>query len=138
MNQTPAVLAKLASRDKNTGYYSFCALLGGAYGLLVRLGIKLNSHSLDVMSFSFIFLVPFVLGFISVYMAERKQPRRYNAWIVLPWIAVLIALGGTLIPRREGIICIAMFLPIALLISTLGGFAGGFTARSIRSRMAKK
>jgi hypothetical protein len=138
MDQNPVLPSQPDTTSKNIGYYSFCALVGGAYGLTVRMAIQLNSNFFSVMSAGFIFLVPFVLGFISVYMAERKQPRRYYAWIVLPWTAVLIALAGTLITLLEGIICIAMFLPIALLISTLGGFTGGFTARSIRSRIAKK
>lgn len=124
--------------QKNVGYYSFCALVGGSYGLTLRLAIKFHSHFISVMSAGFILLMPFALGFISVYMAERKQSRRYYTWIVLPWAAVLIALAGTAITLLEGVICIAMFLPIALLISTLGGIAGGFTARSIRSRVSKK
>jgi hypothetical protein len=49
-------------------------------------------------------------------------------------VAVAGALAGTLVTLLEGWICAVMFLPIALLLATIGGIAGGVAGRIIRSR----
>lgn len=115
--------------------YAGCAVIGGLYGLTVRFLAGHANHSvLTVMSIGFIFFMPFALGCLVVYMAEVKYPQRVWTWIWLPWLSVLAALGGTLLTLLEGFICIAMFLPIGLILGTVGGLVGGLAARFVRSR----
>lgn len=85
---------------------------------------------LTTMSVAFIVILPFAMGYIAVSIAERKSERsRIWIWIFLPWLSAVAALAASLITWLEGMICIIMLLPIALLISSLGGVTAGLVAR---------
>jgi hypothetical protein len=114
--------------------YAGCAVIGGIYGLSLRVLAAWHGDVFRVMSIGFIFFMPFALGCLAVYIAEVKRAQRVWTWIWLPWLSVLAALGGTLLALLEGVICIVMFLPIGLLLGSLGGVVGGLAARFVRSR----
>lgn len=118
----------------NRWLYIASGVIGGVYGLTLRILAGLQVDALRVMSIGFIFFMPFALGCIAVYIAEIKRRQRVWTWIWLPWLSLLAALGGTLVTLLEGIICIAMFLPIGLLLASIGGVVGGLAARYVRSR----
>jgi hypothetical protein len=85
---------------------------------------------LTTMSVAFVIVLPFVMGYTSVSIAERKsQHSRVWVWFLLPWIPVVAALAASLIVLLEGRICVVLFLPIALLISSLGGVTAGLVVR---------
>lgn len=89
------------------------------------------------MTLGFLLLVPFAMGFITIYLVERRESQHRLVWALLPWIPVL---GGTLavvLCYWEGLICAVLFLPIALVLATCGGLAGGFTAHSKSSGNTK-
>jgi hypothetical protein len=111
--------------------------VGVTYGLSVRLLAGAHFAGFEVMSFGFLVFMPFALGCVSVYFAELRERQTAWAWAVLPWAPVCGALAGTMLAFLEGLICVVMFLPIALLLSSLGGIAGGVTGRLIRSRRAR-
>src|SRR5215470_14188705 len=70
------------------------AAFGLAYGLVLRWGAQSRlDHWTPVMSISFLLLVPFAVGFITVFVIERREPRRAWVWLLLPWVPVL---GGSL------------------------------------------
>ena len=115
----------------------YSAGLGASYGLFARFvfGLQIARDVFEVMSITYIFVVPVVLGFITILYGP--QPKRYfwGACIVLPWLASLACLAGALIFAWEGIICIALLLPIILLLSSVGGLIGGICLRVVlRSR----
>lgn len=119
--------------------YVASALAGGSYGIFVRLlAFHLKTEIFQVMSIGFIFFMPFALGCIAVYVVELNRPHRIWAWISLPWLSVIVALAGICAAAWEGSICVVMFLPIGLLLSSIGGLLGGLAARSMRSRRAQK
>jgi hypothetical protein len=121
----------------NRWLYIASAVIGGSYGLVLRILANLHVDVLRVMTIGFIFFMPFALGCIAVYIAEIKHPQRVRTWIWLPWLSLLAALGGILLTLLEGVICIAMFFPIGMVLASIGGLVGGLAARFVRSRRAQ-
>jgi hypothetical protein len=109
-------------------------LIGVVYGLLARLvfGLKVFENEFGVMSASFIFLVPFGLGIATVMVGERQGRWRWWKWIVVPWVAALVALGSALALAWEGIICIFLWIPLFLILSSLGGLVGALVGFYMR------
>lgn len=113
------------------------AVVGVVYGVGLRLLASFHSANFEVMTIGFIFLMPFAMGCISVYIAEIKREQRIWTWFLLPWLPMFAALGAMMLALLEGAICVAMFAPIALLLSTIGGLVGGISGRMIRSRRTR-
>ncbi|HEY6373633.1 MAG TPA: hypothetical protein VIX37_23865 [Candidatus Sulfotelmatobacter sp.] len=90
------------------------------------------------MTFSFILLLPFAMGFITIYAIERHRAQPVWMWFLFPWVTIAAAEVAMMAVLWEGMICIVMFTPIALTASTLGGVAAGLimscvsTVRALR------
>jgi hypothetical protein len=121
----------------------FGAIAGTLYGICVRLAALFTAGALfnnsivnnpifSVMSVAFLFVMPFVSGFLSVYFAEVRQRQSWVVWLLLPWITVLGGCAAMFVFLMEGLICILMSLPIGLLFSSVGGLAAGLIARNKR------
>ena len=104
-------------------------VLGAGYGLISRLLFAPMSHGgkasafYAVMSCSFIFLVPLVLGFVVVWFGEVEK--RWLRRIFGPWLAGLAFMAAAIGLNLEGWICVILWLPIVLVMSTLGGVLAG-------------
>jgi hypothetical protein len=120
-----------------TNLLIFGAALGALYGVSLRLLASLDLAGFEVMTMSFTCFMPFAMGVISVYVAELKEPRRPWVWVLLPWLPVAAALATTMLALLEGLICVVIFAPLALVLSSAGGVAGGVAGRMTRSRQAK-
>ena len=103
-------------------------LAGAAYGLLMRavFMLPLFKHSAagsasGAMLGSFLFLVPLLIGMLTVYRLPPVQ-RSWGKALLLPWIPTLLFVAGTALLLIEGSICIIMALPIFLATASLGGF----------------
>jgi len=115
----------------------YAAGLGAAYGLFARFvfGLQMAKGLFEVMSITYIFVVPVVLGFITVWYGPKPKRLFWGACIVLPWVAALACLAGALIFAWEGIICIVLLLPVILVLSSVGGLIGGICLKVfLRSR----
>jgi len=114
------------------------ALVGLSYGLLIRLGSAVlpNSQVFAEMSLGFLFLLPFAMGFCTIFWIERRQPQGVVVWAFLPWVSILGGTLATLLVYWEGMICAVLFLPISLTLSSLGGLAAGYAANLKSSRKA--
>lgn len=117
-------------------------VLGGAgigllYGVGLRLLVRYAKHDYLVMTLGFIAFMPLVVGFLSVFFAEVKKAQRVWVWFVLPALPMITALVVMMLALLEGFICVAMFAPIGIAIASLGGVAGGVTARVIRTRRGR-
>ena len=112
------------------------AAIGLAYGLSIRFGSRMfpNHPVFQVMTLSFMFFLPFAMGFITIFIAERRRSQPVWIWFLLPWLPVAAGEAATAAALWEGLICIVMFTPIALGASSLGGAAAGAIVRFIRSR----
>jgi hypothetical protein len=118
------------------------AILGAVYGVLLRVVISgpkwANSNatnSASVMTLAFLLLGPIVIGFLTIRQSEAHQTTPVWIWIVLPWLSVTLMMAVTALFAIEGTICIAMALPIAFVLSSLGGAIAGIISR--RRRIAR-
>ena len=108
--------------------------VGALYGIFIRLAF--GSHSLNqfvgVMSVAFLFVMPFVCGFLAVYSAEIHQQQSVAVWLLVPWLTVLGGCAVMILFLIEGWICIIMYLPVGLAFSSIGGVIAGLIARNKR------
>ena len=109
--------------------------VGLAYGLTVRFLAHLwpASSFLGVMSVSFVFLLPFCMGFLAVFVVERKQRCPPGYWVLLSVLSVGGGLLGAMAALWEGMICVVMFAPIGLGCGMIGGVVGGLLGRYSRN-----
>jgi hypothetical protein len=112
--------------------------VGAAYGLFIRAGAQLfpGSSVFAVMSLSFILILPFAVGFSSVYVIERQRPQPVWMWLLLSSAAILLGIAGTMLALWEGLICALMFAPIGLIAGAIGGLVAGFWLRTRRRKMS--
>ena len=116
------------------------AAAGLVYGVIFRYGAQIfpNSPVFAVMTLGFMLLLPLAMGFITIFVIERRQAQPIWIWFILPWVTVAGAEAAMMVAEWEGMICIVMFTPIALGASTLGGVAAGLIVRFIHSRQARR
>lgn len=109
--------------------------VGLTYGLGVRImfGVGGLETLFGVMTVSFLFGVPFGLGALTVWVAERKLPVGWGAWLTLPWIPAFLALGSALALAWEGLICVLLWIPLFMALSSLGGLLAGLTRAALRA-----
>src|SRR5579863_8162375 len=110
--------------------------VGLFYGLLIRAGSIAfpTSEIFGEMSLGFLFLLPFAMGFCTVFWIERRKALTIAMRAFLPWFPILGGTLATMIVFWEGMICAVLFLTISLTLSTLGGLAGGLAANRKPSR----
>jgi hypothetical protein len=110
----------------------FSALAGFTYGLFCRLAFTRDSPLKDlwgVMTIGFLGVMPLAVGFISAFFAVRAGKRGPATWVGLPIVTTVALFAGSFVLFWEGIICLTMLLPLALVMAILGGALGGFCAR---------
>lgn len=115
-------------------------ILAAGYGLIARAffgsetWLRSFESVFEVMSFAFIFGVPFVMGFLSVLLGRI---RRWYVAIAFPQIPALAALATALLLAWEGIICIALWLPLFMVLAAVGGLLG-FAALRLLGRRGRR
>jgi hypothetical protein len=112
---------------------------GIAYGVLGRAVFGLHyskwdaalpewlTQSFVVMSLSFLFAVPLVVGFLDQVAPEPAGRRSSFPWLrafFAPMVPVAMMVGIMALLAIEGSICIAMALPIFLVLGGIGGCVG--------------
>ncbi|MES2742702.1 MAG: SRPBCC family protein [Pseudomonadota bacterium] len=108
--------------------------IGAAYGLLMRLCFGLvnpstMSGATGPMLSSFVLLVPFLIGVYTVFAVRKESPGLRFA-VVGPWAPTFAFVAGTALLLIEGSICIAMALPLFLLMASLGGIVSLVVVRN--------
>jgi hypothetical protein len=103
-----------------SGWY---AIGGGvAAGLLLRLAFWGKSGgAFGAMLASFIFGAPLLVAAVTVWLAERIEPRSWAYYFFAPMLSVTLFVAGTLALYIEGWICAILILP---LFAIVGGIAG--------------
>jgi hypothetical protein len=102
-------------------------VLGIAYGLCARVvfGLDVLQDLFGVMTIAFIFGVPFGLGYLTISVAAPQRALRWWHYLLLPWVPSVLALIAALALAWEGLICIFLWLPLFMLLSSLGGMCAG-------------
>jgi hypothetical protein len=111
------------------------------YALLVRLifGKELNSWDdfFSVMSISFLFLLPTIIGALTVYLSKIDLVESYTYRIFIPWLPIFIFLIITIAIELEGWACWIMILPVFLLAASIGGLIGGYLKKKKKKNPIK-
>lgn len=98
------------------------------YAIILRLffGVKDWESLYTVMSLSFLLLLPFIVGALSVYFSSDVKAENVFYKIFIPWLPVFLFLIITLLLAWEGWACWLMVLPLFLAVASLGGIFGGY------------
>lgn len=106
-------------------------LVGGAYGLLLRLLFSGHGPMPDAMAGAFVYGMPFAVGAVTVYLAERQSRRGWLYYFFAPWLSVTLCVAGAGLTLIEGLICIAMALPLFVMIGSVAGLVTGLLCRQL-------
>src|SRR5262245_5071135 len=108
------------------------AVTGAVYAILMR-GVAGREPIESVMTVAFLFVVPIVLGYLTV----RPHPK--PSWpyrLFAPWLPAGASLAAFFVMGWEGFLCILMSLPLTLPFASLGGILGALPAlRRPRGRL---
>lgn len=116
---------------------------GIAYGLVSRALFALEDFRGDnpifptfgLMTMSFMFIVPFVVGLIVAYHNDTITSSRKIAMITMPIFAIIGLIGISVLSGQEGIICALMALPVFLFMVLIGGLIGVRVFKRNRSKL---
>ena len=105
---------------------------GIAYGLVSRAIFAMEDFTDDkpffptfgLMTISFMFIVPFVIGLITAYHHDKITSSKKIAMITMPIFSIIGLVGISVFFGQEGIICALMALPVFLFMALLGGLIG--------------
>jgi uncharacterized membrane protein YhaH (DUF805 family) len=71
---------------------------------------------------------PFVMGFVSGLLANRESPRSLLVTFGVAYLALIVVGGVITLFALEGLVCLLMALPLALLLASLGAILGRHVA----------
>lgn len=109
---------------------------GVGYGLFCRLmfGLESTGKVMQIMSSSFIIVMPLALGFVTMVMHRDRQELKFWHFIVVPWISGILALIAALLLVWEGLICVILWLPLVMILTSVGGFMAWVMFQIIKMR----
>jgi hypothetical protein len=108
------------------------------YALLVRYFFGLGSVSelYTVMSVTFLFLMPMVIGALAVYLSSPDKGASLAYRILIPWVPVFVFFAATMLLSMEGWICWIMVMPLFLFTASVGGLLGGYLKKKVHDGKA--
>lgn len=97
------------------------------YAFLVRVlfGVKDWNDLFSVMSVTFLFCLPAIVGLLTVYFSTEDNAKKLWYRVFMPWSPVLFFFFLTLLFSVEGLACWIMVLPLFLTAASIGGLLGG-------------
>ncbi len=100
---------------------------GVSYGAVCQFAIRLKMFKelWGAMSFGFVFILPFILGFVTLWFATPKEREGWLFRIFAPWGTIGTSLVVSLIVGWEGAICMITAAIVFLPLSSLGGIVSG-------------
>lgn len=98
------------------------------YAVVLRLafGVKEWNEIFSVMSVTFLYLLPTIVGALTVYLSDISKVKKLSYRILAPWLPIFLFLIITIVWAIEGWACWMMILPIFLVAASIGGLIGGF------------
>lgn len=109
------------------------------YAVILRLlfGVEAWEKLFSVMTVSFLFCLPSIVGALTVYLSEASMAKKISYRILAPWIPVFFFFVITLALALEGWACWLMILPVFLIAASLGGLLGGYLkARNTNNKLS--
>lgn len=80
-----------------------------------------------IMSISFIFLVPFGIGMLTIYFSNIEKVKSLSYRLMMPWVVIMVFFFITMLFGFEGWACWLMIMPVFLGAASLGGWLAGRT-----------
>lgn len=98
------------------------------YAIILRLlfGINTWNDLFSVMSISFLFCLPTIVGALVIYFSKVSNVKKFWYRFFIPWLPIFLFLAVTLVFSIEGAACWIMIMPLFLLTSSIGGLIGGY------------
>ncbi|HBK70070.1 MAG TPA: hypothetical protein DDZ39_00165, partial [Flavobacteriaceae bacterium] len=98
------------------------------YAIVLRIafGVKNWNELFSVMSVTFLFLLPTIVGALTVYLSDKNKVEKLSYRIFAPWVPIFLFLIITLLLAIEGWACWLMILPVFLIATSIGGLIGGY------------
>jgi hypothetical protein len=91
------------------------------YGLIIRLLFGSANGVMQIMSVTFLFLVPVVIGFLTIMLMPAAKTTTRTSAFFKPWLTSLVVLVATILLQIEGTICWIMVFPIFATFAGIGG-----------------
>lgn len=105
-------------------------VVGALVGLVLRLIFSGKpGDAYATMLGSFIYLAPLIVGAVTVYLAERLQPRSWLYYAGAGFLANVLFVLGSLVVLIEGMICAVVIAPLFGLMGAVGGLLMGVVCR---------
>jgi hypothetical protein len=97
------------------------------YALVLRVifGISTWDGIFNMMSKTFLFLLPTIVGLLTVYLSPHEKAKSISYQILAPMLTVFAFFIVSLFFALEGWPCIVIILPIFLFGACIGGLIGG-------------
>jgi uncharacterized membrane protein YhaH (DUF805 family) len=109
------------------------AVTGVVAALVVALvAVLLSAFVLETYGLALFLATPFLIGVVSAYAYNYGFPRASGETHQVVWLSLLVIAGSLVLFALEGLLCIAMALPLGGLVAVFGGAIGREVA--IRSR----
>ncbi|MEA5401814.1 hypothetical protein VB776_02730 [Arcicella sp. DC2W] len=98
------------------------------YAIVLRLlfGINTWRELFSVMSISFLFCLPTIVGALVVYFSSEEKVKETAYKVIAPWVPIFLFLFVTLGFGVEGWACWLMVMPLFLVAASVGGLIGGY------------
>ncbi len=96
-------------------------------GLLGTLTTWMDLKYLGLYGLALFIAVPFVMGYLAVWLHSRSHELAYKDVMVVVTFSVLLAGAGITAMAVEGIVCLAMAAPLAWLLAIAGGSLANLT-----------
>ncbi len=101
------------------------AMKGVLAGVLIGASmVGLSAFGLAAYGTVLFFFTPFIMGAVTSYLYNLRGPQGLGKSLGMSLVPVAITGLGILLLALEGLICIAMATPIALVIALFGGLIG--------------
>jgi hypothetical protein len=111
-----------------SGWYAVgCGAIAGLTLRFVFWGEPAGAYS--AMLASFLYGSPVLVGFVTVYVAERTERRSWMYYFTAPVIATVLYVIGSLLLLIEGWICAIIIIPMFALLGGLAGLLMGAICR---------
>lgn len=109
--------------------------IGTLYGVVARLMQlwPVLGGLFGAMTVAFLFLVPLVIGYLTVFPAVNPS---WTYRLLTPWIPISLSVLLAWIVGWEGTICVVMGLPLLLILGSLGGILGAQAGRRAGTLLA--
>jgi hypothetical protein len=97
--------------------------VGTVYGIVARLMQlwPMFGGPYAAMTIAFLFLVPLVIGYLTVYPVVDPS---WTFRLLAPWIPISLSVLVAWLVGWEGTICVVMGLPLLLILASIGGLLG--------------